>query len=254
MVVCPSCGSSRIRNGYKPAPFWLRVIGVRGLLCDSCNFPFRAFSPLPPKSRRPHYAQRKADIFNPAPVVDLTQIRQNSPAEKPGSQVLTPQIEKPELRVVVAPSEKLEPKAMGSPVEKFEFVAASSSTRTPARVVTDHIAPVRNDLRTEITRMHAQGARKIVRVPAPPPAQPATISKSQNCPECNSRNIKRRHRNFLERTLLTYSEHKAYTCRDCGASFYAKSEEREARAASSSSNPANAASLESSCFNAEQKG
>ncbi|MEP7341384.1 MAG: hypothetical protein ABI977_26880 [Acidobacteriota bacterium] len=252
MVICPSCGSSRIRNGYKPAPLWLRLIGVRGLLCDGCNFPFRAFSPLPPKSRRPHHVQRKADVFNPAPMVDLTQIRPKPPVEKPGSQAIHPQVEKPELKVAAPSTEKFELKAVPSPVEKFNFAASSSPTTSAARIVTDHIAPARNDLRTEVTRIHGRGARKIVGVPAPLPAQSEPNPKSQNCPECNSRNIKRRHRNFLERTLLAPSEHKAYTCRNCGASFYAKSEEREARAASS--NPANGASIESSCFNVEQKG
>jgi hypothetical protein len=224
------------------------LIGVRGLLCDGCNFPFRAFSPLPPKSRRPHHVQHKADVFNPAPLVDLTQIRPNLPLEKPGSQAIHSPMEKPELKVVPLPAEKVELKTMTSSVEKFDFAASSSPTISAARIVTDHIAPTRNDLRTEVTRIHAQGARKIVSVSAPSPAQPAPNPKSQICPECNSRNIKRRHRNFLERTLLAHSEHKAYTCRNCSASFYAKSEEREARAAAS--NPA----IESSCFNVEQKG
>ena len=94
MVVCPSCGSSRIRNGYKPASFWLRMIGMRGLLCDSCNFPFCAFSPLPPKSRRPQHAQRKADVFNSAPVVDLSQIRQKPVLEKHEVSVAAPQVKR----------------------------------------------------------------------------------------------------------------------------------------------------------------
>ena len=109
MVVCPSCGSSRIRNGYKPAPFWLRVIGMRGLLCDNCNFPFRAFSPLPPKSRRPQHVQRKADVFNSAPVVELSQIRQK------------PALENHEVNLAAPPMERLELKVTTSPVKKFEL-------------------------------------------------------------------------------------------------------------------------------------
>lgn len=242
MVVCPSCGSSRIRNGYKPAPFWLRVIGMRGLLCDNCNFPFRAFSPFPPKSRRPQHTQRKADVFNAAPVVDLSQIQQQ------------PVLEKHKISVAAPPMERLELKVVPAPAEKFEFATTSSSAPASARVVTDHIAPARSNLRTEITKITAQGSPAIIKAPAQPPRQKVQLapnSPSQTCPECNSHNLKRRRRNFLERTLLTFSEHKAYNCRNCGAAFYAKSEEREAR--SNSTIGPDAASVESSCFNSEQR-
>jgi len=244
MVVCPSCGSSRIRNDYKPAPLWLRLMGVRGLLCDNCNFPFRAFSPLPPKSRRPRHAQRKADVFSPAPPIDLTQIHQN------------PLVEKAELRTVTPP-EKLELRVAKPSAEKFEFVT-SSSPSAPARIVTDYIAPVRSDLRTEITRIHAQGIKQTVQVAAAglqSPEQAGPDASSQGCPECGSRNVRRRRRNIFERTLLSFSDHKAYSCRNCGASFYAKREERDAQPAFP--NSVDAAAIESSCFNvgrAEQKG
>ena len=63
---CPSCNSTHVRSGYRPAPFPLRIVGFRELLCDNCNYLYRAFSPLPPKhARRPQ--PRKADAFIPAP-------------------------------------------------------------------------------------------------------------------------------------------------------------------------------------------
>lgn len=204
MVVCPSCGSSRIRNDYKPAPIMLRLLGIRGLLCDNCNFPFRAFSPLPPKSRRPRQHKRKADVFNSAPVVDLSQIRHNPPAEKTELRLVTPTQEKMDLAV-----------------------SAASSTLPQARIITEHIAPVRTDLRTEITRIHVQGEREPIMKESPllrPPISPAANGTPQTCPECDSRNVRRRHRSFFERTFLSFTEHKAYNCRNCGISFYAKSE------------------------------
>ena len=63
---CPSCSSTRVRSGYRPAPFTLRIIGFRELLCDNCNYLYRAFSPLPPK--HPKRSQsRPANGFAPAP-------------------------------------------------------------------------------------------------------------------------------------------------------------------------------------------
>lgn len=67
MKHCPSCSSSRIRSGYRPAPIWLRAIGFRELLCDNCNYLYRAFSPLSPRHpRRPDHT-RKVEPVAPAP-------------------------------------------------------------------------------------------------------------------------------------------------------------------------------------------
>ena len=41
MALCPACGSSRIRNDYKPAPLALRIFFVRAFLCDHCNYQFK---------------------------------------------------------------------------------------------------------------------------------------------------------------------------------------------------------------------
>ena len=54
---CPKCKSSRIRRGYKPTPFILRIFGIYNLLCDHCNLLFRGFAvpgtlPKPGSSRR----------------------------------------------------------------------------------------------------------------------------------------------------------------------------------------------------------
>jgi rubredoxin len=242
----------------------LRIVGIRALLCDNCNYPFRAFSPLPPKSRRPQHSKRKADVFNPAPVIDLNAMRQNLPVENIGNvenveqteiieqpevpnlpdvfAALEPKTEKPELRLVT-PS-----------LEKFDFAVATSSpqTKPQAKIVTDYIAPVRNDLRTEITRLTAQRPTPLPISPMATSAQKPQIQSSQICPECSSQNVKRRHRNFLERTVLSFTEHKAYNCRQCGASFYAKREGQEALSATTDSNTSTI--LESSCFNAERNG
>ena len=198
MVTCLSCGSSRIRNDYKPAPLYLRIFGIRSLLCDHCNYPFRAFSLLPPKTRRPRAFTQKADVFTPALNVDLAQIKQ------------TPVIEKPEF-------------VSGSPQEKLDLVVITSLPASQqVQIVTDQITPVRNDLRTEITRVHPQGVK--TQSNGKHKVQLEQASSSQVCPECDSRNVKRRHRNFFERTFLSFTEHKAYACRNCGASFYARNE------------------------------
>jgi hypothetical protein len=41
---CPKCKSSRLRRGYRPSPFILRMFGIYNLLCDDCNLLFRGFA------------------------------------------------------------------------------------------------------------------------------------------------------------------------------------------------------------------
>lgn len=75
MPTCPSCGSSRVRNGYLPAPFPLRVIGIRELLCDNCNLLYRGFSPFPPKQPRRHQSSHKTNPFNQKSQGDLDALK-----------------------------------------------------------------------------------------------------------------------------------------------------------------------------------
>ena len=64
MGSCPSCGSSRLRAGYHHVALPFRLLGIRQLLCDDCNLLYRAFSPLPPRSRK-RPSSPKADTFIP---------------------------------------------------------------------------------------------------------------------------------------------------------------------------------------------
>ena len=41
---CPKCFSSRVRRGYRPTPFWSKIIFRYNLLCDNCNWEFRGFA------------------------------------------------------------------------------------------------------------------------------------------------------------------------------------------------------------------
>ncbi len=215
MVTCPSCGSSRIRNDYKPAPIVLRVIGIRALLCDNCNFQFRAFSPLPPKSRRPRNSARKAEPF-PAPEtvdfgkVDLDKLDFNSP---PGEK------REPKLALPISakPSPSIQPMQLG--------IAVAAGQAQPGMVM-DQIAPVRNHLRTEITKLYTQEANERA-VKANHMVQEAVQSSDLACPECASHNIKRRKRNLFEKAFLSFTDHKPYVCRKCDAAFYIKSSEQD---------------------------
>ena len=215
MVTCPSCGSSRIRNDYKPAPIVLRVIGIRALLCDNCNFQFRAFSPLPPKSRRPRNTSRKAEPFPASEAVsfgkvDLDKLDFHSPPEEKRESKLA-------LPISTKPSPSIQPLQMG--------VAVAAGQTQPGMVI-DQIAPVRQQLRTEITKLYAHEANERA-AKANRMVQEAVQSSALACPECGSHNIKRRKRNLFEKAFLSFTEHKPYICRKCEAAFYIKSSEQD---------------------------
>lgn len=41
---CPKCQSNRIRRGYRPTPFWSKILCRYRLLCDNCNWEFIGFA------------------------------------------------------------------------------------------------------------------------------------------------------------------------------------------------------------------
>src|SRR5438105_15923251 len=87
MVVCPSCHSSKVRNGYRKAPWLLRLIRIHEFLCEHCNLQFLAFSLRAPKSHGTRRKRLKANTFNQAPEVDLSLLNQPlTTAPKPGMQ------------------------------------------------------------------------------------------------------------------------------------------------------------------------
>jgi hypothetical protein len=198
MVVCPSCNSSRIRNDYKPAPLWLRLIGIRALLCDHCNRQFKAFCPISPKrtlkSGKSRRDQRSNEISKLAPRVDLGQLRQN--------------VADAQLRQA----------------DSIDRMRLSLEPNESGEVVTGQELPVHYDLKTQVLKLHLQGAQG-TKDAASDRAGQANPNSALQCSECASHNVKRRHRTAIERAALALTDHKAFSCRDCGASFYAKSDE-----------------------------
>src|SRR5262245_6890905 len=89
MALCPACGSSRVRNDYKPAPLALRIFFVRALLCDHCNYQFKVISFAGVLTRPKQRSAGKPAFFNPPPArsVDLTRLKEGAtPLESPARQ------------------------------------------------------------------------------------------------------------------------------------------------------------------------
>ena len=220
MATCPSCNSPRLRSGYRKTPLALRAVGVRTLLCDSCNCEFRAFSPLPPKRAR--HRTSKADIFNQAPAVDLQAIGEpgNVAVRRNGHAVKFDRTTLPQGAEAVLPLPVKE-----TPEELRQRISISAA---PAAPTEEPLMKLREEMEA---RREAAGHHV--------------------CPRCDSPMTKRRHRKGWEKALLSWTDWRPYVCSDCGASFHAR---RNHQRQSNALTRKEADFVKSSCFNQEREG
>ena len=207
MILCPACRSSRIRNDYKPAPLVLRIFFIHALLCDHCNHQFKAFSFAGAPSRSQRHLARKAAISNQASAVDLTKLNAVANGVKRSESLVQQQ----------------QPRRL-----TIDLVALRLQSKTQQEVlgaiVIDQNALARYVLRTEITKLHAQGAKDQCYLKNSERGRPAP-SATPICTHCGSTDVRRRRRKLLERIAFSVSHHKAFTCRSCGETFYSKVED-----------------------------
>jgi hypothetical protein len=182
------------------------MFGIRALLCDHCNHQFKTFSLRAPKSRTPRRSPRNEDVINPASAAD--------PRHLNGASV----------NKAARNGQATEPRRLTIDMDALRLQSKTQDEVAGALVV-DQISPVRRDLRTEITRLYAQGAREPSRQ-LNTGSNHVTSASTPACAHCGSSNVKRRRRTLMERVAFSVTDHKAYTCRSCGESFYAQADNR----------------------------
>lgn len=62
---CPKCFSSRVRRGYRPTPFWSKILFRYNLLCDNCNWEFTGFAVPGTVSAKPTKSPKKKQNTQP---------------------------------------------------------------------------------------------------------------------------------------------------------------------------------------------
>ncbi len=195
MAVCPSCKSTRIRDDYKPAPVYFRAIGIRALLCDHCNRQFRAFSPVLSKSPVKDHYQQKANVFNPAPAVDLNRLKENSTGHG-----------QKEIQTM-----------------RLDYFKQLADQGPP--VPGELLEPIPRNLRTQITKLNQERAKD-----GHDQAQVDEVQRKKTlplCPLCGSPSVRQRHRRVWERAVLSFTELKAFLCCACNGTFYARMEDQK---------------------------
>ena len=86
---CPKCLSQRVRHGYRPTPFWSKLLLRYNLFCDSCNWEFMGFavpgtvSHKPTKRSKPKQDENKpAEDANENSEEDNTQVYKTASVTK----------------------------------------------------------------------------------------------------------------------------------------------------------------------------
>lgn len=196
MASCPSCQGSRVRAGYRPVAFPLRLLGFRELLCDDCNYLYRAFSPLPPPSGRRKSSSNKADVFMPAEVRKATT---NGDAEPVRYKQTATTSANRQVQNRRAPTSNPTQRTVSPPVPSVNTLKASPSA--PAGPGPAMAAPIRVD----------------------PASNPASSPKSTSpvCKYCGTSDTRRRARKLWERAAFAFSSKRPYLCNGCGKSFFA---------------------------------
>ncbi|MGI8556618.1 MAG: hypothetical protein ACR2LT_09725 [Pyrinomonadaceae bacterium] len=87
---CPVCRRTRIRRGYRPTPFWSKILLRFNLLCDNCNWEFTGFAlpwTIPAKHSKNSRKRRQKDSI----AVDKEMARNlnDAPAEAAETRVNT---------------------------------------------------------------------------------------------------------------------------------------------------------------------
>jgi len=246
MALCPSCGSARLRNGYRTAPFPLRLVGIRTLLCDYCNYEFRAFSPFPPKSSRHRQQKRKADVFNSAPAVDLHALAEagspvaparRAPAPIPFNRAELPQYAPP---VKPEPGEGLKlpvteprPPRVAVPQVPAPVPLAEPAT-LPSEDDADFVPPPQHLPENPLPRQSATLRERLSAQSAPVSTEEPLLRLKEDleerrsqaahytCPACGAHEVARRHRKFWDRLISAVSSIRPYRCERCGHRFHAR--------------------------------
>lgn len=203
MVTCPACKSSKLYQGYRRPSFLARALRLHEYLCEQCNLQFQAFALRSPRRKRrrmrPHDAQY---------VMPLTSHLVQQSASTPAAGT-TPPPDTGEAPAI-------------NPVPAIKPAKAASPPRA---------ADVAISARKPVLPEQSQ--------PAPPPKPPSaptlTLSDLQGhaerrehhrsrhlCPQCGAMDTERRRRRLWERVVFAFSDIRAYNCRICGHSFYAR--------------------------------
>ena len=196
MAQCPACRSDRVYKGYRPAPLLLRLIRIHEYLCEGCNLQFRAFSLLPPRSRRrkgknKSHSQDDARLIEPTPVQKINIVEPTS-APLPRKN--------PHVNPLLAQATSAGAASVSPPLSPPSRSASSDPPKATIKAQWQMPAEALEELET---RRQSHRSHQV-------------------CPQCGKTDTERRRRNLWEKVAFAFTSIRAYKCRICGNNFYAR--------------------------------
>lgn len=243
-----------MRNGYRTAPLPLRMVGIRTLLCDNCNFEFRAFCPREPKRGNGQRSKRKADVFNAAPAVDLQVVGQPGAAAARRSPA------------AVSFDRSALPVHPANQAAANQVATSDTHSALPdlPEDFDDKLEPQPQPVTPVVEEALPGNMRSRISSPPPPIATEEPLMKlkedleerrkkgsSQICPQCQSHDVSRRHRKLWQRIVFGLTQIRPYRCENCGHTFYASRQPHKRR---DSLTHSEAELVKNSCFNQTDNG
>jgi ribosomal protein L32 len=188
MATCPACKSSKVYEGYRRTSLIGRVFRVHEYLCEHCNLQFQAFSLRSPRQKK----RRSRSSGDPFSSFIIKYSGQGSASPEPPAAAppaaashVSSAAGRPRAEVTAPPPFSDGPPPDGQPEE--------------ARGVAMDLAA----LQEKAQRHRSHRSHHV-------------------CPQCGSTDTERRRRRLWERVAFYFSDIRAYVCRICGASFYAR--------------------------------
>ncbi len=192
MTKCPACRSDRVYKGYRPAPILLRLIRIHEFLCEGCNLQFRAFSLLPPRSRRRKGKNKSSHSPDNARLIEHNvQVRIVEPTPLP--------LNNPQANPLLAQATSAGATSVAS-LPPPTRAAASDPAKPTIKAQWQMPAGTLEELET---RRQSHRSHQV-------------------CTQCGQSDTERRRRKVWEKVAFMFTSIRAYKCRICGNDFYAR--------------------------------
>jgi transposase-like protein len=187
MPTCPACKSSKVYEGYRRTSLIGRLLRVHEYLCEHCNLQFQAFSLRSPRAMK----------------------RRSRSSDEQFSNFIVKDINK-------------HPSPPKQPTADQAAVSHTSAAGHPRAEVAPQ-PPARSDARAAADRPEQPGGSALNLSALQEKAQHRRSHRSRHvCPQCGATDTERRRRRLWERVAFYFTDVRAYACRICGSSFYAR--------------------------------
>lgn len=182
MVRCPGCKSGKVYEGYRKPSLLARSFRFHEYLCEHCNLQFQAFSLFSPRKKKRRTQKSQEELF------EAFIKKTDEPIVQPSASISRP---------------------ASKTVNQVRAGVTTTVSVTTNNQSSDQEQPKPGTVKMHLSDLQQQTSQRPHR-------------SRHVCPQCGSIDTERRRRRLWERIVFSFSDVRAYNCRICGTSFYAR--------------------------------